>query len=119
MRELKTLSQIMECKAVFKVLGGFEPGDDGGKLWLKHPRGHRVQVIASWGMGWDHVSVSLVSRCPSWDEMCWVKDIFFDPEECVIQYHPPKSRYKNCHPHCLHLWRPQSETLPMPPLEVV
>lgn len=71
-------------------------------------------VIASWGLGWDHVSVSRSGRCPDWEEMCRVKDAFFEPEECVIQFHPPKSRYVNMHPFCLHLWRPQNVELPMP-----
>jgi hypothetical protein len=34
-----------------------------------------VVVIASDGMGWDHVSVSLKDRCPTWEEMCLVKDL--------------------------------------------
>lgn len=38
--------------------------------------------------------------------MCWVKGKFWDPEAAVVQYHPPASAYLNCHPYCLHLWRP-------------
>lgn len=67
-----------------------------------------IRVIASDGMGWDHVSVSLATRCPTWDEMCWVKDKFFGPEEAVMQLHPPKSEHVNHHEFCLHMWRPQS-----------
>lgn len=78
-----------------------------------------LRLIASWGMGWDHVSVSRSNRCPTWDEMCRVKNLLFDPEELAIQYHPPKSKYKNQHKYCLHLWRPQNETVPMPPLITV
>ena len=62
-----------------------------------------------------HVSVSAKDRCPTWGEMCWVKDQFWGPEECVIQYHPPRSRYVNAHPFCLHLWRPVGLDLPQPP----
>lgn len=69
--------------------------------------GARLVVIASDGEGWDHVSVSLRDRCPTWDEMCYVKDLVFEPEETVIQYHPPKSVYGNAHDYCLHMWRPQ------------
>lgn len=76
-------------------------------------------IIVSDGEGWDHVSVSLPTRCPSWDEMCWVKDLFFGPEETVMQLHPPKSRYVNHHPHCLHLWRPYNKSIPLPPTEFV
>jgi hypothetical protein len=72
-------------------------------------------AIASEGMGWEHVSVSRPDRCLTWDEMCQVKALFWDDEDCVVQYHPPKSEYVNMHPHCLHLWRPTAGEIIMPP----
>lgn len=72
-------------------------------------------VIFSWTDGWDHVSVSYPDRCPTWDEMCMVKDIFFRDDECVAQYHPAKKDYVNLHPYCLHLWRCQDREIPKPP----
>jgi hypothetical protein len=47
--------------------------------------------------------------------MCWVKDAFFNEDECVVQYHPPKSDYINNHPYSLHLWRNVAIAFPMPP----
>jgi hypothetical protein len=48
--------------------------------------------------------------------MCAIKDMFFEPEEAAVQYHPAKSQYVNNHPYCLHLWRPNNGTdLPTPP----
>lgn len=70
-------------------------------------RNTRLRVIFSDGMGWDHVSVSLATRCPTWEEMCFVKDVFFQPCEVAMQIHPAKSDYVNNQPFCLHLWRPQ------------
>lgn len=67
---------------------------------------------------WEHVSVSLENRCPTWDEMCFVKDLFWEPEECVIQYHPPRSKYVNNHPYVLHMWKPPRK-IAMPPIELV
>ncbi len=64
-----------------------------------------LRIIASDGLGWEHVSVSLQHRVPVWREMCSIKDLFWDEEDLVIQYHPPKSEYINCHPRTLHLWR--------------
>lgn len=92
-----------------------EESEDG----LALRSGDGLMIIVSWGMGWDHVSVSRRNRCPDWEEMCRVKRTFFEPEECVIQYHPPKSHYKNYHPYCLHLWKPQGVELPMPPSYMV
>ena len=57
---------------------------------------YRLFIIASDGAGWEHVSVSLKNRCPNWKEMCFIKDTFWGEEDCVIQYHPPKSEYINC-----------------------
>lgn len=75
----------------------------------------RLNVIASDQGGWEHVSVSLGHRSPTWEEMCAIKDMFWDAEDCVVQYHPPKSEYVNHHPYCLHLWRPVGINFPQPP----
>ena len=68
---------------------------------------------------WEHVSVQIFEfgrhRIPTWVEMCKVKDIFWEEEECVIQYHPAKSEYVNCNPNVLHLWRPKDVSIPTPP----
>lgn len=76
-------------------------------------------VIASNGKGWEHVSVradeSGLSRVPTWEEMCFIKERFWQPEEVVVQYHPARSQYVNMHPHVLHLWRSLESELPTPP----
>lgn len=63
--------------------------------------------------GWEHVSVSPynLTITPSWDDMCFVKDVFFDDEETVLQFHPKKSQYVNLGQNCLHLWRPKNKDL--------
>lgn len=81
-------------------------GMDGLHARLNIPGINRqCVIIASWGGGWEHVSASFKTRCPTWDEMCQIKDIFWGEEECVVQFHPPKSQYVNRHPYCLHLWK--------------
>ena len=89
-------------------------GEDGGRGWLTI-RGRIFRVVYSNGGGWDHVSVSLRNRCASWEEMFEIKDLFFLPEECCVEYHPAKRDYVNVHPYCLHIWRPQSAEMPTPP----
>lgn len=80
-------------------------------------------VIVSDGLGWEHVSVSVEDRpevCPTWGEMCWwVKDLFWSTDECVLQYHPRGSEYRNLHEGCLHLWRPIGVDIPEPNPEMV
>ena len=83
-------------------------GNNGAFVIKVGPADIQAIAIASQGndqIPWEHVSVSIPGRCPTWEEMCQVKDMFWDEEDCVIQYHPPRSLYCNLHPTCLHLWR--------------
>lgn len=75
----------------------------------------RMFFIFSHGDGWEHLSVSYPNRTPSWDEMCDLKDAFWDKSECCVQYHPAESDYVNMHPYCLHIWKPTNSVLPVPP----
>ena len=79
-----------------------------------------IRCIASDGLGWEHVSISVgLKRCAVWEEMCHIKNIFWDDTDCVLQYHPPKKYYVNCHPTCLHLWRPFGFKMPIPPTVLI
>lgn len=80
---------------------------------------HPESAILGPNYKWEHVSVSLPNRCPTWEEMCAIKAVFWDDEECVMQLHPPKSEWVNNHPYCLHLWRPLLLTIPRPPTDTV
>lgn len=99
------------------IAGGTDK-DDGG-MFIVPFKDIKLYIIASHGGKWDHVSVSLNDRCPTWEEMCFVKDLFFEEPDCVIQYHPPNSEYINTCENALHMWRPQDLEIPMPPVEFV
>lgn len=64
---------------------------------------------------WEHVSVSTKNRCPNWEEMCLVKNMFWGEEEVVVQFHPKKSKYVNNHEFCLHLWKRRDREFETPP----
>jgi hypothetical protein len=86
---------------------GGPPGINAG--WFVIPRvSGDLRFMVGNGGGWDHVSISLAHRCPTWDEMCLVKDLVFRDDEWVMQLHPARKDHINNHPFCLHLWRPQS-----------
>jgi hypothetical protein len=36
-------------------------------------------------------------------------------QPCWAQLHPAKADYVNQHPNCLHLWKPTTDTIPLPP----
>lgn len=104
-----------------RVRDGQWGSDEGygmaGMFRIIGPNGALLLVVSSGdqdGTGWEHVSVTTQTRPPNWAEMCFVKDVFWAEEECVVQYHPPKSEYINCHPYCLHLWKMASGAFPMP-----
>ena len=84
------------------------------------PTGAELTIIASdagepEAEGWEHVSVSIAHRTPNWREMDWVKDCFWEPGECVVQFHPPRKDWINIHPNCLHMWRYVKAEFPTPP----
>jgi len=86
---------------------------------------YKYTVVISDRNGWDHVSVTLscnkrdVKRCPTWEEMCYIKELFFDETEYVIQIHPAKGDYVNDHQWCLHLWKCTDRDFPKPPTIMV
>jgi len=91
--------------------------DGGAGIFIKgNLKG--MTVIWSFGGGWEHVSIDGKHRMPTWEEMCELKDMFWNDDECCVEYHPPKSEYVNNVKHCLHIWKPiekYSGKLPMPP----
>lgn len=86
-------------------------------------KGKDLRVISSGSgpecEGWEHVSVSLQSRCPTWQEMCFVKSLFWEDDETVIQLHVPTDQHINQHNNCLHMWKPVDQEIPLPPSEFV
>lgn len=114
------------------ILGSNSSYGNNGFFVIPHPKIalYYYQCQISDGMDWEHVSVSLikdiaparqrrkkfsmVERCPTWEEMCYIKSVFFNEEESVMQLHPPKSQWVNNHPYCLHLWKPSLIEIPLP-----
>ncbi len=80
-------------------------------------RGKTYILLISDGEGWEHVSVEVGSakRLPTWEEMCRIKDLVWDPQEVAIQIHPAQRDYVNVHAYVLHLWRPVDREIPLPP----
>ena len=111
---MKAVNEILECKSIYPQR--VEISEDGIRGYICLERTD-MTFVASWGGGWDHVSVTPMKRniIPSWNMMCKVKDIFFNPDEAVIQIHPPKDEYVNNMPNCLHLWRANDKEMILPP----
>lgn len=80
------------------------------------PYGNKnLLVISGCGEGWDHVSVSLRHRCPTWEEMSFIKNLFWEQDELVYQFHPPIQDYINIGKTVLHLWKSWNQDIRLPP----
>lgn len=117
--------KIERCRVLAGYYGTTGTAGNRGLFRLQRPDGTTLRMLSS-GSGdpafaWEHVSVSVENkkRCPTWEEMCLVKDFFWDEEEVVMQLHPRKSEYVNCHPFVLHLWKPSDQVIPEPPAILV
>jgi hypothetical protein len=107
----------------------FTYGRNGAFVFPSNIAGRNLVVIASdgkdWdaagldGIPWEHVSVHCFQGkrqfTPTWKEMCFVKDTFWESDDVVIQFHPRESDYVNNHANTLHLWRPVGVEIPTPP----
>lgn len=110
-------NHLNRCRVASGIYGS-TPDYGFNGMFVIDFNGVSLRVLASDGMGWRHVSVSIANKpnqIPSWKMMCHVKDLFWDPESWVMQFHPAASEYVNHHPGRLHLWEPLTELFPKPP----
>jgi hypothetical protein len=101
-------------------LRGYVNEGFSGFFRIHGPCNQDLTIISSPGEdkvceGWEHVSVSTPNRCPNWPEMCFVKELFWLPEEWVVQFHPAKDEQINNHPYVLHMWHNPGIDFPKPP----
>lgn len=114
MRDLAHLNGYRQVHLEIQLYG--EIGNSGNGIFMIPVKGVRLKVLASDGLGWDHVSVSpwFKKRTPSWEEMSTIRELFFDTDEVCMQLHVAAKDHISFHDHCLHLWRPQAEPIPLP-----
>lgn len=88
---------------------GTKDGDDFGAFKIPFKSFILTVICAPMkASGWEHVSVSLENRCPNWEEMSYVKSLFWNEDQTCVQFFPKKSEYVNNCEHCLHIWRHKS-----------
>ena len=120
MRNLHQLDRWRDRSPEVIAAYGSAGDAENGAFLISSPTDRQLmRVIASAGGGWEHVSVSRPTRLPNWLEMAHVKELFFEDTETVMQLHVPAADHVNCHPHCLHLWRPLGQMIPRPPTWMV
>ena len=79
------------------------------------------------GSEWDHVSVhvrktksgKLVNSTPTWEDMEYIRGLFFEDDETVMQLSVPRADHISHHDHVLHLWKPLKSAIPVPPKSLV
>jgi len=87
----------------------------GGTFMVTRSGYSTLAVIIGIGEGWEHISVSLQKRVPVWEEMEFIKRLFFKDDETAMQLHVPPKDHINMHPFVLHMWRPVGDNIPLPP----
>lgn len=76
----------------------------------------RLYILSLVGEGgFEHLSVSTPIKTPTWQQMCFMKNIFWSEDECCMQLHPKKEDYVNFMKYCLHIWKPIDKEIPTPP----
>jgi hypothetical protein len=99
------------------------PKDVAGLYLIPGPKKHKLVVIftSAYNDPWEHASISTYrkKRTPAWEEMCFIKNLFWKKDEMCIQYHPTENDYVNCHSYTLHIWRHKNIEIPKPPAEMV
>lgn len=114
-------NRLDEYRQIHPILGASDAGANWGYFELSLD-GALLRIVSSGSdseSGWEHVSVSLHHRCPTWKEMARVKSLFWDESETVVQFHPRKSEYVNYMPFCLHLWKRVGSEYELPPTLLV
>lgn len=121
MKTTKELRRLFATRKNIEVLDFDDVDNDcyGGAITVNLNASIKMRIIFSCDEGWDHISVSLNSRTPKYQEMKAVKKLFFKDDEWAIEYHPPEKDYVNIHSNVLHIWRPHKEAIPVPPKYMV
>lgn len=100
------------------------PSDGPSHRAVLHCGQAKLLVIATCLEGWEHVSVSVFTdrgnaschRCPTWEEMRFVRDFFWGEDEIVTQFYCPQVKDDG---RCLHLWRPADGQVRLPGPELL
>lgn len=117
---LIVLPELDGYRRVHPVFGSSPLRQSYGYFEIPLADGVMLSVISSGDdPEWEHVSVSLPYRCPTWNEMNRVKELFWSDQETVLQFHPRKDQYRNVHPYCLHMWRHKQTNHVLPPRELI
>ena len=117
MRELK---EILDNKQ-FRLLRKLEINDalrlEG--YFFDPVNQKRYLVFFTVQCGWEHASCGTETKTPTWDVMCRIKDIFWRPDECCVEFHPKEEDYVNMHEHTLHIWKQVGKEFETPPVLMV
>ena len=81
--------------------------------WIFIAGKYKASVVCNWDNEWEHVSMRPLkySIIPDLNDICYLKNIFFNKDETVIQIYKNTCSMKNC----LHLWRCAYQDVLLPP----
>jgi hypothetical protein len=107
---MKSNYEIQKIKGL--QLGTLEEWGGIGALERKDLPACSVVFCRNESGKYDHVSIAPIDgHTPTWDEMCTLKDLFFNDDEECVQIHPKAGEYVDIKRNCLHLWHRVDGTL--------
>lgn len=70
------MKKLEEIKNTVNLQIKSEGADGFMGVYYDSATGKWLTFIFSWGLDWEHLSVSMKNKTPSWEQMCRMKDIF-------------------------------------------
>lgn len=121
----KSFEHLEEFRCKDYSIWSSEKGDTFG-VFIIRIGSYALLCIVGDGHFWDHVSVTVrdkkgrqIKRLPNYNELCKVKNLFFEDDEIVVHYFVPATDHVNINDWCLHLWKHQQKPFPRPPMYMV
>lgn len=105
MRELQKVD--LEKRELENLMGQVFAFTEGTRFYFPLENAVDAWCIGMKQNDWEHVALDLEAnkRCPTYQEMCRLKEYFFSENEIALQIHPRRDDYVNECYYRLHLWR--------------
>lgn len=117
---MRDVEHLEKFRVVNGPMASTPEAGNNGMFLIPHQKyaKDRFQVTCSDGMGWEVVSFTYYkkNKTPTWDDSCYIKDLFWEEEEAVMQLHRPASLRVSERKFVIALMRPIEVEIPQPPV---
>ena len=86
---------------------------ENGMTFMIPLEGEGLLCLLSWGHGWEQVKVRGAKTFPTWPEICYIKEVVWEPEEAVMNLHLPNAAHI-IDDKTVHLWKCSDQDIALP-----